>query len=73
MPEAVVDGATGMLVDPYDPAALADAIRKILRSPDLAACFGAEGRRVAERSYSWQRVARDLRSIADAHELVSAR
>jgi phosphatidylinositol alpha-1,6-mannosyltransferase len=73
MPEAVVDGETGLLADPYDPAALAAAIRRILRSPDLAAQLGAEGRRVAERSYSWQRVARDLRAIADAHELELAR
>ena len=73
MPEAVVDGETGLLADPYDPAALAAAIQRILRSPELAAQLGAEGRRVAERSYSWQRVARDLRAIADAHELESAR
>jgi phosphatidylinositol alpha-1,6-mannosyltransferase len=67
MPEAVVDGVTGLLADPYDPASLAQAIRSLLDSPELAARLGAEGRRVAERRYSWQRVARDLRAIADAH------
>jgi phosphatidyl-myo-inositol dimannoside synthase len=67
MPEAVVDGVTGVLADPYDPAALASAIRSLLDAPDYAAQLGAEGRRVAERRYSWPRVARDLRAIADAH------
>jgi phosphatidylinositol alpha-1,6-mannosyltransferase len=69
MPEAVVDGVTGLLTDPYDPAAIADSIRLILRSPELAATLGAEGRRVAESRYSWQRVVREVRAIADAHAL----
>jgi glycosyltransferase involved in cell wall biosynthesis len=42
-------------------------MRSLLASPELAARLGAEGRRVAESRYSWQRVARDLRAIADAH------
>jgi phosphatidyl-myo-inositol dimannoside synthase len=67
MPEAVVDGVTGLLADPYDPASLAEAIQRVLRSPELARTLGCEGRRVAETRYSWQRVARDLRAIADAH------
>ena len=67
MPEAVVDGETGLLADPYDPASLAKAIQSLLDAPAYAARLGAEGRRVAERRYSWLRVARDLRAIADAH------
>ncbi|HMA00915.1 MAG: glycosyltransferase family 4 protein [Gemmatimonas sp.] len=67
MPEAVVEGVTGLLADPYDPASLAAAIRSLLDAPDYAAKLGAEGRRVAEGRYTWQRVARDLRAIADAH------
>ena len=73
MPEAVVDGETGLLADPYDPASLAAAIEKILRSPELAARLGAKGRAVAERKYSWERVAGDLRAIADAHSLEAGR
>ncbi|MBK5187824.1 MAG: glycosyltransferase family 4 protein, partial [Gemmatimonadaceae bacterium] len=67
MPEAVVDGVTGLLADPYDPASIAAAILRILRSPELAARLGAQGRIVAESKYSWRRVARDVRAIADAH------
>ena len=67
MPEAVVEGVTGLLADPYDPASLAAAIRSLLDAPDHAAKLGAQGRRMAESRYNWQRVARDLRAIADAH------
>ena len=67
MPEAVVDEVTGLLADPYDPASIAESIQRIMRSPALAARLGAAGRSVAESKYSWQRVARDLRAIADAH------
>jgi len=67
MPEAVIEGVTGLLADPYDPASLAAAIRSLLDAPERAAKLGAEGRRVAESRYNWQRVARDLREIADAH------
>jgi glycosyltransferase involved in cell wall biosynthesis len=67
MPEAVVDGVTGLLTDPYDPVAIAESIRTILRSPELGARLGTAGRRVAESKYSWQRVVRELRVIADAH------
>ena len=73
MPEAVVDGVTGLLADPYDPSSIAEAIQRILRSPELAARFGAAGRRIAEQKYSWQRVAQDLRVIADAHARVVAK
>lgn len=73
MPEAVIDGETALLADPYDPASLAAAIERILRSPELAMQLGQQGRSVAERKYSWQRVARDLRAIADAHSLEAGR
>jgi phosphatidylinositol alpha-1,6-mannosyltransferase len=67
MPEAIVDGVTGLLADPYDPASLASTIRSLLHSPVYAAQLGAEGRRMAESRYNWKRVARELRGIADAH------
>ena len=43
-PEAVIDGKTGFLVPPGDPAALASGIRKILSNPGLACEMGAAGR-----------------------------
>lgn len=42
--ETVRDGETGFLVPPQDPAALADAVRKLLDAPDLRARMGAAAR-----------------------------
>jgi glycosyltransferase involved in cell wall biosynthesis len=44
IPEIVVDGVTGLLVPPGDPAALAEAVTRLLRDPELAAAFGRAGR-----------------------------
>jgi glycosyltransferase involved in cell wall biosynthesis len=42
--EIVHDGDNGLLVPPRDPAALADALGKLLGNPDLRARMGARGR-----------------------------
>lgn len=47
VPDAVVDGKTGLLVAPGDSAALASAIDRIRTDAALAARLGAEGRRRA--------------------------
>ncbi|RIK35056.1 MAG: glycosyl transferase family 1, partial [Chloroflexi bacterium] len=41
--EAVVDGETGLLVPPADPAALAAAIRQLLADPARARCLACAG------------------------------
>jgi glycosyltransferase involved in cell wall biosynthesis len=45
VPEVVVDGQTGVLVPPRDPAALADALATLLGRSDRARELGAAGRR----------------------------
>jgi len=50
IPEAVVHGETGLLVPPANPAALAEAIIRLLKSPALRRQMGEAGRqRVAEQ------------------------
>jgi glycosyltransferase involved in cell wall biosynthesis len=44
IPEALVDGETGLLVEPRDPAALARAILGVLRDPERARAMGRRGR-----------------------------
>ncbi len=42
--EAVVDGETGLVVPPHDPAAFANAIVRVARDPALRDRYGASGR-----------------------------
>jgi glycosyltransferase involved in cell wall biosynthesis len=56
--ESVVDGETGFLVSPNDPAAMTAAMRGLVESPALVASLGASGRRFAE-AFTWDRAAND--------------
>ena len=50
--DAIEVGATGLLVPPRDPAALADAIRRLIERPGERVAMGAAGRRLAEREFA---------------------
>jgi phosphatidylinositol alpha-1,6-mannosyltransferase len=50
--DAVLDGETGLLVDPTDPDAVAGAISRLLLDPALARRLGQAGAKRA-RSYAW--------------------
>ena len=63
IPDAVRDGETGILVPPEDPAALADAVCRVLTDRALATRLGQNGRRAVESHFNWERVVRDLRAI----------
>jgi len=47
IPEMIIDGQDGLLVPPKDPAALARALVRILRDPDLGPRLGTRGRESA--------------------------
>jgi glycosyltransferase involved in cell wall biosynthesis len=65
IPEAVVDGETGLLCDPDDCETLARAIDRLLSRPDEARALGAAGRtRVAER-FSPEAMARGMMELFD--------
>ena len=55
IPDAVEDGVTGLLVDPYRPEEVAEAITRILLDRQLAASLGAEGLRRARSVFTWQK------------------
>lgn len=57
IPEVVVDGETGWLVEPGDPVALAAALRTALADPGRARRMGEAGRRRVEAHFSWDRIA----------------
>jgi glycosyltransferase involved in cell wall biosynthesis len=59
IPEVVgADGVNALLVDPGDPGALAEAIGRVLDSPDLAARLGEGGRQRVFGRYTWEATAR---------------
>jgi len=55
--EVVVNEKTGFLVPPADPKALADAINRVLRNPEMARQFGLAGRKRVEDHFSWTSIA----------------
>ena len=56
-PEAVLDGKTGILVDPSSTRELEEAITRLWSDRDLAQGLGLEGRRRVEREFTWDRLA----------------
>lgn len=65
IPEVVVDEVTGVLVPPRDDAAMAEAIVRLLRDPNLRARLGAAGRRRVEEAFSADRMVRETLAVYD--------
>jgi phosphatidylinositol alpha-1,6-mannosyltransferase len=61
--DAVRDGETGLLVDPYNPAAVAEGLNRLLADPALRQRLGTAGRRAVETYFNWDRVVRDIEDI----------
>lgn len=60
IPEMVAHGESGLLVEPAEPAALADAIATIAGRPELRRTMGAAGRLRAERLFTFESTAKVL-------------
>jgi glycosyltransferase involved in cell wall biosynthesis len=65
MPETVRDGETGLLVPPADPAALADAICRLLADPERAHRMAAAGRVLMLDRYTIDRTAALIAALYD--------
>lgn len=71
IPESVVDRETGLLVPPNDSAALAAALEKLIRDPNLRRDFSAAGRRRVETNFSIEFTVQPLEEllrIAPSHK-----
>lgn len=60
IPDAVLDGQTGWLVAPDDAEAAADAMQRVLQSPELARQLGAAARKRVETELNWTHFARGV-------------
>ena len=64
--EAVVDGETGLLVEPSEPKAVALGMVSLLDDPDRAARYGRAGRSRVEAHFTWTKRADRLAEILAA-------
>jgi glycosyltransferase involved in cell wall biosynthesis len=61
--EAVEEGKTGFVVDQGSTTGMAEAMRRILFDPDLAAAMGEAARTQAGTRFSWDAIAREVLSV----------
>ncbi|MCA9384237.1 MAG: glycosyltransferase family 4 protein [Candidatus Magasanikbacteria bacterium] len=62
VPEAVLDGVTGLLVDPHHPRRIADAIEALRKDSQLKKRLGEAARNRAIKDFRWEDRARVLRT-----------
>lgn len=55
VPEVCIDGQTGLLIEPNNPEALAEAIIKLANDPELRHNMGQAGRDFVVNNYDWNR------------------
>jgi phosphatidylinositol alpha-1,6-mannosyltransferase len=63
IPDAVVEGATGVLVDSASPAAIADGVARVLGDAAWAAALGRAGRQRVLDEYNWDHAAAQVRAL----------
>ena len=61
--ELIEDGRNGLLVPPQDPAALSEAIRRLVLDADFRTRMGREGRAMAEERFSLPVAAREHEAL----------
>lgn len=66
IPDIIVDGKTGLLVESRQPQVLAEAICRILSDKKLAARLADEGYRHVQRIYDWERIVNALCGLYDS-------
>jgi glycosyltransferase involved in cell wall biosynthesis len=57
LPELVVDGVTGFVVPPRDPATLREKVRLLISNPGLAERMGEAARRHVQQNLTWDKTA----------------
>jgi len=65
IPEAVLNGQTGLLVPPENPQALAQALIKLLTDEELAKKLGKQGRKRVEKEFRWEQQVEKISELLD--------
>lgn len=63
IPDAIVDGVTGLLVDPQSPLAVAGGLERLLRDPELRARLGVAGKARVQQRFHWAAAAAEVRRL----------
>lgn len=66
VPDAIIDGQTGLLVDPGSAEEFIAAASRLLGDPDLADSLGARGRERALRDFTWHAAVRRIEEHMEA-------
>jgi glycosyltransferase involved in cell wall biosynthesis len=66
IPDVVTDRDTGVLVPPFDPAAMANAVGELLESPGERARLSANARLWVEKNLAWERIADHYEEVLKA-------
>lgn len=64
-PELIQQNESGLLVPPYDPTALASAIKTLLDNPQRAREMGRRGNELARAEFTWEKYLDNLEQIYD--------
>jgi len=63
LPEVVEDGGTGLIVPPENAEAAAEALSRLLLSPDLRRTMGRAGRQWVLEHYAWDKTAKVMETL----------
>ena len=58
--DAIIDGVTGILVDPNEKEEIKEAILKLLKNPSMAKSIGIKGRERIENELNWSNITEKL-------------
>jgi glycosyltransferase involved in cell wall biosynthesis len=63
IPEIIIEGESGLLIDPQNASAIADKVIGLLQNPELRRAMGEQGRRRVETRYDNRQMVRRLEDL----------
>ena len=66
IPDAIMDGKTGFLVDPLDIDAIANRVIQLFSNPELASKMGKNGRQRIQQELTWKHITQRIIQLFEA-------